>query len=291
MFGITIRRKTVRRGVYQAIIYLMMVPLAAVFATPLIWLISSSLKPDAQIAVWPPVWIPNPAQWSNYPRVLDPGPDGGHFLLYLKNTLTIAVTGTVGGVFTASLTAFGFTRLRFPGRSFLFAVLLATMMLPGVVTLIPTYILWRRLTLVGTFAPLIVPAYFGGGAFFIFLLRQSFMGIPHELFEQAKIDGASSWRQYWQIMLPLCKPVLSTVAIFSLMGNWNDFLGPLIYLNSPDTFTLSLGLRQYISMSGGTVHFQDQMAFAFLMTFPLLLAFFFFQQYFIKGVVMTGIKG
>jgi multiple sugar transport system permease protein len=288
--GLAITRRTARKAVGHTLIYVMLIALGVVFATPLVWLVSTALKPDNQLGVWPPVWIPNPPQWANFPKVLAPPPDGGNFLMYLKNTLEIAVLATIGGVISASMAAFGFTRLRFPGRDALFGVLLATMMLPGIVTLIPTFILFKQFDWINSFKPLIVPAYFGGGAFYIFLLRQSFMGIPHELFEQAKIDGASSWRQYWQIMLPLCKPVLSTVAIFSLMGNWNDFMGPLIYINSPEKFTLTLGLRQYISASGGTLHFQDQMSFAFLMTVPLLLAFFFFQQYFIRGVVMSGIK-
>jgi ABC-type glycerol-3-phosphate transport system permease component len=278
-------RKLVRRSVGQALIYAMLVPLAGLFTTPLLWLVSTALKPDAQLAAWPPVWVPNPPDWVNFVQVFTEG----RFGLYLQNTLFIAVLATIGSVLTASMAAFGFCRLRFPGRDFLFGVLLATMMLPGVVTLIPTFILFRHLNWLNSYKPLIVPAYFGGGAFFIFLLRQSFMGIPHELFEQAKIDGASSWRQYWQIMLPLSKPVLSTVTIFSLMGHWNDFMGPLIYINDPERFTLSLGLSQYIGVAGG-IHFQDQMAFALLMTLPLIVAFAAFQQYFIKGVVMSGIK-
>jgi multiple sugar transport system permease protein len=249
-------RKLVGKAVYQVFIYALLLPVAVIMATPLLWLVSTALKSNSQVAAWPPVWIPNPLQWENFQLVFTEG----NFMLYLKNTLTIAVLATIGSVITASLAAFGFARLRFPGRNFLFAVLLATMMLPGVVTLIPTFILFRTLNWLNSYKPLIVPAYFGGGAFFIFLLRQSFAAIPQELFEQARIDGASSFRQYWQIMVPLSKPVLSTVTIFSLMNHWNDFMGPLIYI-------------------------------ALLMTLPLLIAFFAFQQYFIKGVIMTGLKG
>ncbi len=280
-------RKIARKIAYQLFVYALLIPVAVILATPLLWLVSTALKTDSQVATWPPVWIPNPIQWSNFEQVFT----RGHFGLYLKNTLTIALLATIGSVTTSSLTAFGFSRMRFPGRDFLFAVLLATMMLPGVVTLIPTFILFRRLNWLNSYKPLIVPAYFGGGAFFIFLLRQSFLAVPHELFEQAKIDGASSFRQYWQIMLPLSKPVLSTVTIFSLMGHWNDFMGPLIYINDQEKFTLSLGLRSFISASGAGVRYQEQMAFALLMTLPLLIAFFSFQQYFIKGVIMTGLKG
>lgn len=280
------RKRYIRKGLRQAATYAMLIPLALIFVTPLVWLASTALKPDAQMAKWPPIWIPNPPEWYNFVKVFTEG----RFGLYLKNTLTIATLATLGSVLSASMAAFGFCRLRFPGRNFLFGVLLATMMLPGIVTLIPTFILFRILGWLNSYKPLIIPAYFGGGAFYIFLLRQSFMGIPNELFEQAKIDGASAFRQYWQIMLPLSKPVLSTVTIFSLMGHWNDFMAPLIYINDPQKFTLSLGLRQYQGLSGG-IQFQDQMAFALLMTLPLLLAFFAFQQYFIQGVVMTGIKG
>ena len=280
-------RKIARKVLLKVFVYALLIPIAIVLATPLLWLLSTALKANEQMAAWPPVWIPNPLQWSNFGAVFTESDFG----LNLRNTLTIAVLSTIGAVTTSSLTAFGFSRLRFPGRDMLFGVLMATMMLPGVVTLIPTFILFKRLGWLNSFKPLIVPAYFGGGAFYIFLLRQSFSAIPHELFEQARIDGASSFRQYWQIMLPLSKPVLSTVTIFSLMGHWNDFMGPLIYLNDPEKFTLSLGLRSFISASGAGIRYQEQMAFALLMTLPLLIAFFAFQQYFIKGVIMTGMKG
>jgi ABC-type glycerol-3-phosphate transport system permease component len=280
-------RKLLRKIGYQVLVYMLLIPIAVILATPLVWLASTALKPDNQVSAWPPVWIPNPIQWENFRLVFTEA----NFGLYLQNTLLIAVLATIGTVITASMTAFGFSRLRFPGRDFLFSILLATMMLPYVVTLVPTFILFRRLNWLNSYKPLIVPYFFGGSAFFIFLLRQSFTAVPHELFEQAKIDGASSYRQYWQIMLPLSKPVLSTVAIFSLMNHWNDFMGPLIYINDPEKFTLSLGLRSFMSMSGAGVRYQEQMAFALLMTLPLLIAFFSFQQYFIQGVIMTGIKG
>jgi ABC-type glycerol-3-phosphate transport system permease component len=187
------------------------------------------------------------------------------------------------------MAAYGFTRLRFPGRSLLFAILLATMMLPGVVTLIPTFILFKELRWLDSFKPLIVPAYFGGGAFFIFLLRQFFRTLPPEIFEQATIDGASSYRIYGQIVLPLSKPALATVAIFGFMSHWNDLMAPLIYINSPEKFTLTLGLRRFMLLTD--VRYQEMMAMALLMTLPVILVFFFFQQYFIEGVVMSGLKG
>jgi multiple sugar transport system permease protein len=252
---------------------------------PLAWLLSTALKPDEQMAQWPPVWIPSPLVWSHFVDAWS----SGNFGLYFVNTATITISATFGQVLTASMAAYGFTRLRFPGRNLLFSVLLATMMLPGVVTLIPTFILFKELRWLDSFKPLIVPAYFGGGAFFIFLLRQFFRTLPPEIFEQATIDGASNYRIYAQIVLPLAKPALATVAIFGFMSHWNDLMAPLIYINSPDKFTLTLGLRRYMGLTD--VRFQEMMAMALLMTLPVLLVFFFFQQYFIEGVVMSGLKG
>ena len=271
--------------IWQAAVYGLLIILAIVFATPLIWLLSTSLKGDAQMAAWPPVWLPTPLHWDNFSLAWT----SGNFGIYFLNTTLITVLATLGQLIAASMAAFGFARLRFPARDFLFGLLLATLMLPYVVTLIPTYILFKNLGWLDSFKPLIIPAYFGGGAFYIFLLRQFFKTLPPELFEQAIIDGASSYRIYLQILLPLSKPALSTVAIFGFMQHWNDFLGPLIYLNSPEKFTLTLGLRRFMSLT--EVHFQEMMAMALLMTLPVLLVFFFFQQYFIQGVVMSGLKG
>lgn len=252
---------------------------------PLLWLLSTALKPDEQMAQWPPVWIPSPLKWNHFVDAFT----NGNFGLYFINTSIITISATFGQLLTASMAAYGFTRLRFPGRDYLFGVLLATMMLPGVVTLIPTFILFKELRWLDSFKPLIVPAYFGGGAFFIFLLRQFFRTLPPEIFEQATIDGASNYRIYAQIVLPLAKPALSTVAIFGFMSHWNELMAPLIYINSPEKFTLTLGLRRYMGLTD--VRFQEMMAMALLMTLPVLLVFFFFQQYFIEGVVMSGLKG
>ncbi|MBI2941849.1 MAG: carbohydrate ABC transporter permease [Chloroflexi bacterium] len=266
-------------------LYVLLIPLSAIFLTPLVWMLSTALKANEQLGAWPPVWIPNPIQWDNFSRAWTSAPFG----LYLQNTLTITLLALVGQVVSASAVAYGFARLRFPGRDALFVVVLATMMLPGVVTLIPTYILFKTLGWLDTFAPLIVPAYFGGGAFFIFMLRQFFKTIPMELSEAAKIDGASNFRIYVQIVLPLSKPALATVAIFSFMAHWNDFMGPLIYLNSPERYTLTLGLQRFMQVY--RTDFQQLMAISFLMTLPVITIFFLAQQYFVQGVVMSGLKG
>jgi multiple sugar transport system permease protein len=275
----------VRRAAWHAVLYVVLLALSALFVLPLAWLVSTSLKSDVQMGAWPPIWIPRPLVWQNFSRALS----AGYFWRYLQNTTLIAVLGTLGQVLTASMAAFGFARLRFPGRDFLFSIMLATMMLPGVVTLIPTFILFRRAGWIDTYLPLIVPAYLGGGAFSIFLLRQFFRTIPQELFDQAKIDGASDYRMYFQIMLPLCRPALATVAIFGFMFRWNDLMGPLMYINSGEKLTLTLGLQRF--MSDTEVRYQEMMGMSLLMTLPLLVAFLLFQREFVQGVVMSGLKG
>jgi multiple sugar transport system permease protein len=269
----------------QISLYCLLVPLSLLFVIPLVWMLSTALKTNEQLGAWPPIWIPNPVAWQNFPAAWSSAPFG----LYLQNTLTITLLATIGQMASASAVAYGFARVRFPGRDMLFVVVLATMMLPAVATLIPAYILFKTLGWLDTFAPLIVPAYFGGGAFYIFMLRQFFKTIPMELSQAAKIDGASNFRIYLQIVLPLSKPALATVAIFSFMGHWNDFLAPLIYLSSSDKLTLTLGLQRFMQVY--STDFQHLMAISFLMTLPVITTFFFAQQYFVQGIVMSGLKG
>ncbi|HZO89479.1 MAG TPA: carbohydrate ABC transporter permease [Chthonomonadaceae bacterium] len=211
------------------------------------------------------------------------------FTQFLMNTLIITGLGILGQVLSASLVAFGFARLRWPGRNLLFLVVLATMMLPGEVTMIPTYLIFRRLGWIDTFLPLIVPSFLGGGAFSIFLFRQFFMTLPRELDEAARVDGCSSFAIYWHILMPLCKPILATLAVFSFVANWNDFLTPLIYLNSADKFTLAVGLRFFQGVYN--TEMQLLMAASTLVLLPVLLVFFLGQRYFVKSIVLTGIKG
>jgi len=268
-------------------LYAVLVPLSVVFLAPLYWMVSTSLKTDAQLGLWPPVWVPSPPVWLNYAHAWTSAP----FALYTRNTLIITLGAMAGQLLSASAVAYGFARLRFPGRDTLFVVVLATMMLPGVVTLIPTYILFQKLGWLNTFLPLIVPAYFGaaGGAFYIFLLRQFFRAIPMELSEAARIDGASNLRILLQVVLPLSRPALATVMIFSFTGNWNEFLAPLIYLTSQDKYTLTIGMQVF--MQQHSTQFQYLMAISFLMSLPIILVFFFAQQHFVRGIVMSGIKG
>jgi ABC-type glycerol-3-phosphate transport system permease component len=265
--------------------YAALIALSVLFALPFAWMVSTSLTPAEQVlSRYRPLIPPHPA-WSNYREALTVLP----FLSFLKNTLTIAVLCTIGQTFSASLVAFAFARLNFPFRGPLFLLVLATMMLPPQVTMIPTFVLFTIPHWIDTLRPLIVPAFFGGGAFFIFLLRQFFMTIPVELEEAARLDGCNTFGVYWHVVLPNARPALATVALFSFMGHWNDFLGPLIYLQSLDKKTLALGLAAFKSLHGTEYHLL--MAASVAVLIPILVIFFLAQRYFTEGVVMSGVKG
>ncbi len=274
-----IKRKVINRIIVQIIITLG----AVVFIFPFIWLVSTSLKPEAQIFVLPPKLIPDPIQWENYTKMFKYFP----FFRFFMNSVYITLMTLIGVLFSCPLVAFSFARLRWPGRDFLFLVLLSTMMLPPQVTMVPVYLIFRELRWIDTFRPLWVPAWFGS-AFYIFLLRQFFLTLPRELEDAAKIDGCSFARIYTQIMLPLIKPALATTAIFTFMGSWNDFMGPLIYINSTEKMPISLGLRLFQTQFGG--EWAMMMAASTIMMLPLIIMFILFQRYFIQGIVLTGLK-
>lgn len=254
------------------------------FVAPMLFMLSTSLKAMRQISRFPPEWIPDPVIWGNYPDVFIYAPM--HW--YLLNTMTIVIPTIIGAVFTSSLAAYAFARLRAPGKNALFLLVLATLMLPSVVTLVPTYVLFAKLGWVGTFRPLILPP-LAGSAFNIFLLRQFFMTLPRELEDAALIDGCNRFRIYWTIVLPLSKPVLATVTIFAFMGAWNDYLGPLIYLGNQAQYTLSLGLQAFVQYH--KAEWGMLMAASTMMVVPVILIFFFAQQNFVQGITLTGIKG
>lgn len=268
----------------QGVIYALLVVLGILFALPFIWLVSTSFKTDSQLFVMPPIWIPDPIKWSNYRNALDYIP----FWLYFKNTLTIAIPSTMGMLISSSLVAYGFSRVQWPGRDAVFILVLATMMLPYQVTMIPLFIVFRNLGWVGTFKPLIIPSFFGG-PFYIFLLRQFYLTLPMELSDAAKIDGCSELGIYRQIILPLSKPALSTVALFSIMAYWNDFLGPLIYLEDDSKYTLALGLQQFQRQFG--MEWAMLMATSVVITLPIIVLFFLTQKTFVQGIALTGMKG
>lgn len=266
------------------VVHILLIPAAIVFLLPFLWMLSTSLKPDTQLYAYPPIWIPNPLQWLNYPKTVTYVP----FFLYLRNTLIIALSSMVGVVISSSLAAYSLARIHWPGRQILFLMTIATLMLPFQVTLIPVFLVFKHLGWVGDFRPLILPQFFGY-AYYIFLLRQFFSSIPMELSEAARIDGANEWRIFWSVILPLAKPALATVAVFQFIRSWTDYLNPLIYLNDQNLYTLQLGLQQYSSQYGR--EWGLLMAAAVLITLPPIVIFFLTQRTFVQGVTLTGIKG
>jgi len=277
------RRSRLQKAARQLLSHSVLIVGSIAFGLPLFWMISTSLKPTYQVFVWPPQWIPHPFVWGNYPAVFDYAP----LQLYAVNTLIIAAVSVFGSIVTSSLAAYGFARLRAPGRDAIFLLVLGTMMIPGIVLLIPTYIIFAKIHWVNTLLPLTVPRLLGS-AFDIFLLRQFFMGIPSELQDAALIDGAPHTRIWWSIMLPLSKPALATVGIFSFLGAWNDFLGPLIYLNSQSLYTLALGLQVFLTEHSN--QWGLLMAASTMMVAPIIVVFFFAQKQFIQGITLTGMK-
>lgn len=280
----TSRSTWAKRSLKAIASYTLLAVLALVFVLPLVWMVSTSLKADQQIFTMPPQWIPETIMWGNYLRVLEVMP----FWTYLFNSVVITGLTILGTVLSGSLVAYAFSCLEWPGRDKLFILVLATMMLPMQVTMIPLFVLFKDIGWLNTIKPLTVPAFFGGGAFTIFLLRQFFMTLPKSLFDAARIDGCSEIRIWWSIVLPLARPALASVAILTFMFSWNDFLGPLIYLSEKTQGTLALGLAMMVGQ-----HQTDWallMAASILMMLPILLLFFFFQRYFIQGFTMSGIK-
>ena len=253
---------------------------------PFVWMFSSSLKTPAEVYIFPPRWIPRTLQWGNYVEALTVQPFG----LYAVNTAIITGLSLIGSVLSCSMVAYGFARLRGVGSTVLFTLVLATMMLPSQVTMIPTFILFRYMGWVNTLKPLFVPSYFGS-AFYIFLLRQFMMTVPMEMDEAATIDGCSPVGVFWRVMVPMIKPALATVAIFSFMSNWNDLMTPLIYLNSRHLYTLSLGLANFRRQYETETPWHLLMAASVVVMLPTLLIFFLAQRMFIQGIVVTGLKG
>jgi ABC-type glycerol-3-phosphate transport system permease component len=278
--------KTGRRRIGNTLAYITLTALSLLFLIPLAWLFLTSLMTLKQATSFPPEWIPNPVQFDNYLKALK----FWNFARSFRNTAIVTSAVMIGELLSCTLVAYGFARLRFPGRNFLFIVLMSTMMLPGVVTMVPLYILFSKIKWVNTFLPLTVPAFFGG-AFYIFLLRQFFMTIPEELIDAARIDGAGELNIWARIMLPLSGPAIIVVAIFSFQGAWNDFMGPLIYLNNEKLHTMALSLHMFRGLPGQGSIINQMMAATVMMVLPMLIVFAVFQRYFIQGVTLTGLKG
>jgi ABC-type glycerol-3-phosphate transport system permease component len=283
---VALSTERIRWYVRQTLLYVALIVSAAAFLIPLLWMLSTSLKEQGKVMQTPPQFIPNPVDWGNYKEALTA--EDFPFLTLLKNTMTYTVFETLGIMIVCPLVAYSFSRLRWPGRDAFFVATLASMMIPGTVTMVPVFIFFKWLNWIGTMLPLIVPGYFGS-AFMIFLLRQFFGSIPMELTESALLDGASHLRILWSLIVPLAKPALAAVALFEFLYCWNDFMGPLIYLQSRSLFTFSIGL--YAFRERWEIRYDLMMAAATVVTLPILVLFFFAQRTFIEGITLTGMKG
>jgi multiple sugar transport system permease protein len=278
------KRVSVKRLAGRAAVYLITVVLALVFVLPFLWMLNTSLAGATAILSFAENLLPRDLRLANYAEAWTTIP----FPLFVRNTVIIVALVLIGQVISCSLVAFGFARISFKGSKTLFIVLISTMMVPIQVTIIPTYILFAKLGWLDTFLPLTVPAFFGGSAFFVFLLRQFFMTIPRELDEAATIDGCSLWGIFWRIILPLSKPALAAVVVFAFVFTWNDFLGPLIYLQTEPHYTLALGLKLFSDIH--IARWSLIMAASVITLIPVLIVFFLAQRYFVEGIVLTGVK-
>jgi multiple sugar transport system permease protein len=277
-------RTVVKKSIKSIFSHLILLVGSFFFVAPMIFMVSTSLKATRQIAKWPPELIPNPVIWRNYTDVFIYAPMHQYFL----NTMFIIIPTIFGAAVASSLAAYAFARLRAPGKNIIFMILISTMMLPAVVTMIPTYIIFAQLGWVGTFKPLIVPVLLGN-AFYIFLMRQFFTTIPKELEDAALVDGCSRWRIFWTIIIPLAKPIMATVTVFAFMSAWNDYMGPLIYLGNKSQYTLSLGLQVFVQ--NHRTDWGMLMAASSMMVAPIILLFFFAQKQFVQGITLSGLKG
>jgi multiple sugar transport system permease protein len=285
-------RRRHRRHPERWLAFLAIVMICAGFLLPFVWMLSTSLKTVEKTVEYPPHFLPSPVVPGNYWKVITS--DKVDFPLYTRNTLIIAALAVIGTTLSSAVVAYGFAKIKFAGRSGLFALMLSTMMIPFPVMMLPLFIVFRfigdhtPIQMLGTYKPLWLPAWFGS-AFSIFLLRQFFLTIPDGLSEAARIDGCSEWGIFWRIMLPLSRPALAVVSLFTFMGAWNNFLGPLIYLHRPDQYTLALGLQAFQSQQNGT-DWNLLMAASMLVMLPVIILFFLTQKTFIQGIATTGIK-
>ncbi len=263
--------------------YIVLIVVGLFFLFPFVWLVDTSLKDDVQIFTYPPKWIPDPVMFSNYADALTQIP----FMHYVGNTVRIVVLAVLGNVISAPIVGYAFAKLHWKGRDKVFILVLATMMLPFQVTMIPLYSMYVKIGWINSIAPLVVPDFFGK-AFFIFLMRQFFLTIPEEISQAARIDGASEFRIFWNIILPLAKPAVVTVALFAFIWSWTDFLGPLIYLTDNSKWTISIGLSQFTTSHG--LDWKLLMAGSTMFMLPMIVIFFFMQKVFIEGITTSGLK-
>lgn len=273
-----------KRILSRAVVHIVLIVLGIFFLLPFFWMLSTALKTEAQVLITPPVWIPDPVMWSNFKTASEYVP----FFRYMGNSTFVAIMDVVGTIIACPLVAYGLSRLEWKGRDALFFITIAVMMIPTEVTMVPSFILWSKLGLVGTYVPLFIQSFFGR-PFMIFLLRQFFMNLPHDLEDAARIDGASEIRIYAQVILPLVVPGILTVALFRFMNSWNDFIGPLLYLNKDSMYTLPIGLQMFSSQY--KTEWSLLMAASLMTTLPVVVVYFFVQKRFIEGITFSGIKG
>jgi multiple sugar transport system permease protein len=277
--------KRIRQNFGKTLIHIYLILISLTIILPIFWMVVTSLKQTGSELTFPPQWIPKPFVWQNYLTVMNSLP----FLKFVENSVLIAGLCTIGQVVVGSMVAFSFAQIKFPGRDKLFLVCLSSIMLPEAVLLVPTFIMFSKFGWIDTILPLVVPAFFGGKAFYIFLARQFFIGIPNDLFDAARVDGCGSLRLWWNIAMPLSKPMLITIALLRFLAEWNDFMGPMLYLRSMENRTLAVGLYTFLSQYGAEWNYL--MAATTIMALPLVIVFLFTQRYFVEGIATTGLAG
>lgn len=281
--AVVMKKKKSSAVLRRVLLYIVLILIAVIMVVPFLWMLSTSLKTQYDAVKIPPVWIPDPPQWENYVKLFTEQP----MLQFMLNTIKIVFFVVLGQLFFSSLAAYSFARISFKGRNVVFFFYIATLMVPGQVTMIPTYLMFAKAGLTDNHLALILPAFFS--AFGVFLLRQFFMSLPRELEEAAEIDGCNPFMTYWRIMLPLVVPAMLTLGVFTLMNTWNDYMGPLIYLSSPEKYTMTLGIAYFKGVY--TTQWNLVMAGSIVSVVPILIAYLCAQKYFIEGIAFSGVKG
>lgn len=281
--AVVMKKKKSSAVLRRVLLYIVLILIAVIMVVPFLWMLSTSLKTQYDAVKIPPVWIPDPPQWENYVKLFTEQP----MFQFMLNTIKIVFFVVLGQLFFSSLAAYSFARISFKGRNVVFFLYIATLMVPGQVTMIPTYLMFAKAGLTDNHLALILPAFFS--AFGVFLLRQFFMSLPRELEEAAEIDGCNPFMTYWRIMLPLVVPAMLTLGVFTLMNTWNDYMGPLIYLSSPEKYTMTLGIAYFKGVY--TTQWNLVMAGSIVSVMPILIAYLCAQKYFIEGIAFSGVKG
>ena len=281
--AVVMKKKKSSAVLRRVLLYIVLILIAVIMVVPFLWMLSTSLKTQYDAVKIPPVWIPDPPQWENYVKLFTEQP----MFQFMLNTIKIVFFVVLGQLFFSSLAAYSFARISFKGRNVVFFFYIATLMVPGQVTMIPTYLMFAKAGLTDNHLALILPAFFS--AFGVVLLRQFFMSLPRELEEAAEIDGCNPFMTYWRIMLPLVVPAMLTLGVFTLMNTWNDYMGPLIYLSSPEKYTMTLGIAYFKGVY--TTQWNLVMAGSIVSVMPILIAYLCAQKYFIEGIAFSGVKG